>query len=285
MNVGVSALSNPYYSNPADINGIIQENEVNDIKTFQVSFYDSKVMESFKYMPGQFAEISVFGVGECPIGIASSPMEEPLEFTVKKTGMVTTALHNCEEGMTVGVRGPYGNGWPLERLENRDLYILGGGFAFTTLRSLIKYILHRKNRDRFGGLTVIYGARDPGELLYRYELKAWAERNDALVIPTIDRPYPGWTGRVAFPNTIIKEVASNASDAIGVVCGPPIMIRFTIPVLIKLGFAPENIFTSLEMRMKCGIGKCGRCNIGDKYVCKDGPVFSYKELQSMPKEY
>lgn len=274
-------MTNPYLPDLAVIRNIVSENEVNDIKTFQLALKEST--KAFEFTSGQFAELSVFGVGECPIGIASSPLDEVLEFTVKKTGMVSAALHDCWEGMTIGVRGPFGNGWPISNLEDHDIYILGGGFAFTTLRSLIKYILHNGNRKRFGKVTAIYGARDPGELLYKYDLKTWATRNDVEIIPTIDRPYPGWTGRVGFPNQIIKEVATNTSSAFAIICGPPIMIRFTVPVLAELGFPFENILTSLEMRMKCGIGKCGRCNIGDKYVCKDGPVFSYKELQSLPR--
>lgn len=281
----VNKVPNPYLPNLAVIRRVVRENEVNDIKTFELVFKDPEASEGYKYRCGQFGELSLFGVGECPIGIASSPLDEFLEFTVKKVGMVTTALHNCEEGVTVGVRGPYGNGWPMERLEGHDIYILGGGFAFTTLRSLIKYVLHKENRQRFGNLTAIYGAREPGELLYKYDLKVWGERDDMTVIPTIDMPHSNWTGRVGFPNQIIKEVASNTRNSFALICGPPIMIRFTIPVLIELGFPTENILTSLEMRMKCGVGKCGRCNIGDKFVCKDGPVFSYQELQNMPKEY
>ncbi len=278
-------MLNPYIPNLTVIKKITQENDLNDIKTFKLAFNNPSKFRDFKYRCGQFAELSLFGVGECPIGIASSPSDNFLEFTVKKVGMVTTALHNCEEGEIIGVRGPYGNGWPSERLESHDIFILGGGFAFTTLRSLIKYILHEENRAKFSKLCVIYGARDPGELLYKYDLRTWATRDDIQVIPTIDRASNGWVGRVGFPNQIIKEVASDTENSLAIICGPPIMIRFTIPILVKLGFPPKNILTSLEMRMKCGIGTCGRCNIGNKFVCKDGPVFSYKELQNMPKEH
>ena len=278
-------MSNPYLPHLVVIKDIVSENNINDIKTFKLVFKDPEKIKDFKYKPGQFAELSIFGVGECPIGIASSPLDDFLEFTVKKVGMVTTALHNCEDGTVMGVRGPYGNGWPIEKLEGHDIFILGGGFAFTTLRSLIKYILATDNRGKFGKLTAIYGARDPGELLYKKDLKEWAERSDVEVIPAIDRPYPGWTQRVGFPNQIITEVAEDTQNSFAIICGPPIMIKFTIPVLVKLGFPPENILTSLEMRMKCGIGKCGRCNVGSKFVCQDGPVFTYQELESLPKEY
>ncbi|MCW3985266.1 MAG: FAD/NAD(P)-binding protein [Candidatus Bathyarchaeota archaeon] len=279
-------MSNPYIPNLAVIRKITTENEVNDIKTFELVFQDPEAMKKFKYRCGQFAEISVFGAGECPLGIASSPMDEGyIQFTIKKVGVVTTALHNCEEGTVIGVRGPYGNGFPLERMEGRNVVIVGGGFAFTTLRSLTKFILHEVNRDRFRGLTVIYGARNPGELAYKYDLEAWGKRDDINLNVTIDRAVPGWTGLVGFVPAVLKETAPSSENAIAIVCGPPIMIKFTMPVLNELGFPPEEVFLSLEMRMKCGIGKCGRCNIGDKFVCKDGPVFAYKELAMMPKEY
>jgi len=279
-------MSNPYIPNLAVIRRVITENEVNDIKTFELVFQDPEAMKNFKYRCGQFAEISVFGAGECPIGIASSPMDEDyIQFTVKKVGVVTTALHNCEEGTVVGVRGPFGNGFPMEMMEGRNVVIVGGGFAFTTLRSLTKFILHEANRDRFKDVTVIYGARNPGELSYKYDLEAWGKRDDINLNVTIDIAVPGWTGLVGFVPAVTKQVAPSSENAIAVVCGPPIMIKFTLPVLNELGFPPEDIFLSLEMRMKCGIGKCGRCNVGDKFVCKDGPVFAYKELQIMPKEY
>lgn len=279
-------MSNPYIPDLAAIRKIITENEVNDIKTFELVFQDPEAMKNFRYRCGQFAEISVFGAGECPIGIASSPMDEDyIQFTVKKVGVVTTALHNSEEGTVIGVRGPFGNGFPLERMEGRNVVIVGGGFAFTTLRSLTKFILHEANRDRFKDLTVIYGARNPGELSYKYDLEAWGKRDDINLNVTIDRAVPGWTGLVGFVPAVLKEVAPSSENAIIIVCGPPIMIKFTMPVINELGFPPEDVVLSLEMRMKCGIGKCGRCNIGDKFVCKDGPVFTYKELQMMPKEY
>jgi len=279
-------MSNPYVPDLAIITKITIENEVNDIKTFELVFENPEAMENFKYRCGQFAEISVFGAGECPIGIASSPADEDyIQFTVKKVGVVTTALHNCEEGAVIGVRGPYGNGFSLERMEGRDVVIVGGGFAFTTLRSLTGFVLHEANRGKFKDLTVIYGARNPGELIYKYDLETWANRNDVNLNVTIDRAVPGWTGLVGFVPAVLKEAAPNSDNAIAVVCGPPAMIRFTMPVINELGFSPEDVYLSLEMRMKCGIGKCGRCNIGNKFVCKDGPVFSYKELQMMPKEY
>jgi len=210
---------------------------------------------------------------------------EYVQFTVKRTGLVTTALHNREEGATVGIRGPYGNGFPMQMMEGSNVVIVAGGFAFTTLRSLTSYILHPDNRHRFGDLTVIYGARSPGELIYKYDLEAWARRDDIQLHATVDAGDEGWTGLVGYVPTILEQVAPSSQNAVAVVCGPPIMIRFSFPVLDKQGFPPSRILNSLEMRMKCGIGKCGRCNIGDKYVCKDGPVFTFEELQALPQEY
>ncbi len=279
-------MPNPYLPNPAVIQRITDENEARDIKTFQVAFCDEKVGEAFRFTCGQFAELSLWGFGECPIGIASSPMDhEYVQFTVKRTGLVTTALHNREEGSTVGIRGPYGNGFPMQMMEGSNVVIVAGGFAFTTLRSLTNYILHPDNRHRFGDLTVIYGARSPGELIYKYDLEDWARRDDIQLHATVDAGDEGWTGLVGYVPTILEQVAPSSQNAVAVVCGPPIMIRFSIPVLDKQGFPPSRILNSLEMRMKCGIGKCGRCNIGDKYVCKDGPVFTLEELQNLPQEY
>ena len=208
-----------------------------------------------------------------------------MEFTVQKAGVVTSALHEMEEGTRMGLRGPLGNSWPIEFLEGKNIVIVGGGFAFTKLRSLIQYMIHGENRKRFGKITVIYGARNPGLLIYKDELEAWSKRDDINMNVTVDKGDAGWKGREGFVPTVCKEVAPSAENAVTVICGPPIMIRFTLPVFFELGFQNENIITSLEMRMKCGIGKCGRCNVGSKYVCKDGPVFSLAELDKLTKEY
>jgi len=279
-------LSNPYIPKITRIKSIISENRVNDIKTFELEFEDSNDYENFNYIPGQFAELSLLGKGECPIGIASSPTEKgSIKFTVKKMGTVTTSLHNCEIGDIVGVRGPLGNGWPIEDMKGKNIIVIGGGFAFSTLRSLVTYILHEDNRDKYKEITVIYGNRDSGEVLYKDDLENWKKRDDIKVVLTIDRPEEGWTEKVGFVAPIVKEVAPSPENAVCIVCGPPIMIKTTIAVLEELNFKDEQILNSLEMRMKCGIGKCGRCNIGSKYVCVDGPVFSLAQLKKMPNEY
>lgn len=279
-------MTNPYIPHISVLRKIITENAVNDIKTFEVEFEDQEVARGFDYKPGQFGMVSYFGAGECPIGFASSPMDKGiLQFTIKKVGVVTTALHNSLVGEKIGVRGPYGNGWPVEEMEGHDVIIVGAGFAFTTLRSLVKYILHEDNRERFGDLTVIYGARNPGELIYNYDLSEWEKSNEIDLILTVDRGDESWTKREGYVPTILEEVSPSSKNAIALICGPPIVIRLSMPILTKLGFPPDKTCLSLEMRMKCGIGKCGRCNVGNRFVCQDGPVFTMKELQEMPKEY
>jgi sulfhydrogenase subunit gamma (sulfur reductase) len=279
-------VPNVYVPMLTTVKDIISENKVNDIKTLKLIFNKEKDAVNFNYIPGQFAEISLIGKGECPIGIASSPTEEnSIKFTIKKMGTVTTGFHDCEEGDVIGVRGPFGNGWPIEEMKGKNIVVIGGGFAFSTLRSLITYIIDKKHRKDYKKVIIIYGNRDSGEVLYKEDLESWKKRDDIEVILTIDRPEEGWTEKVGFVAPVVKEIAPSPQNAIAVVCGPPIMIKTTIAVLEELKFKDEQILNSLEMRMKCGIGKCGRCNIGNKYVCIDGPVFSLAELKKLPNEY
>jgi len=279
-------MKNPYMPLPVTIDEVVVENDLRDIKTFRLSFDREEDRAGFPYLPGQFAELSLCGTGESPIGIASSPTEEGfLLFSVKRTGAVTRELHASAAGRKMGVRGPLGHPFPWERMEGKDLLIVSGGFAFTTLRSSLVYMLHPSHRERFGRITAVYGARDPGELLYKSSIAEWSGRPDIRFIPTVDREANGWAGKVGLVPNVVKELAPSAANALAIVCGPPIMIKFTIPVLLDLGFSKEDIILSLENRMKCGIGKCGRCNVGPKYVCKDGPVFTYAELDGLPAEY
>ncbi len=279
-------MHNPYIPLLTEIKDIVSENKVNDLKTLELVFKKEEDYKAFTYIPGQFAEISLIGKGECPIGIASSPTEEDsIKFTIKKMGSVTTAFHNCEVGDIVGIRGPCGNGWPIDEMKNKNIVVIGGGFAFSTLRSLIIYMLDNKYRNNYKDITVIYGNRDSGEVLYRNDLDKWKKRNDLNVILTIDQEEKGWKEKVGFVAPVLKDVSPSPENAIAVVCGPPIMIKTTIAVLEELNFKDEQILNSLEMRMKCGIGKCGRCNIGNKFVCIDGPVFSLAELKKLPNEY
>jgi len=279
-------VPNPYIPMLTRVKSIISENEVRDIKTLELEFQKKEEYKAFDYIPGQFAEISIIGKGECPIGIASSPTEEgTIKFTIKKMGTVTSSFHNSDIGDTIGVRGPLGNGWPMEELKGQNIVVIGGGFAFSTLRSLVLYVLDDKHRKDYGDITVIYGNRDSGEVLYRDVLEEWEKRDDINVVLTIDREEESWTRKVGFVAAVVKEVAPSPDNAVAIICGPPIMIRTAVDELVKIGWKDEKILNSLEMRMKCGIGKCGRCNIGEKFVCIDGPVFSLAELKKMPNEY
>ena len=280
-------MENPYLPYPVRIKEIITETEDRNLKTFHFEFIRPEDEEKFAYTPGQFAELSVAGQGEIPIGIASSPTEKgSVMFTVNRVGAVTTYLHNMKPGETMGIRGPLGNWYPWEEMEGKNVVIIGGGFAFTTLRSSIIYMIQPENRSKFKDITVVYGARSPGMLLYREELTQWEQRDDIDMHITVDATEdPDWKYNVGFVPTITEEKITSADNAVALVCGPPIMIKFTQPVLEKLGFPPERIILSLEMRMKCGIGICGRCNIGDQYVCKEGPVFSLAQLKELPPEY
>lgn len=281
-------MQNPYLPYSVRIDEIITETEDNNLKTFKFAFKNSEDENKFAYNPGQFAELSVTGKGEIPIGIASSPTEKGfVKFTVNKVGLVSNYLHSMKEEDIMGIRGPLGNWYPWDMLEDKNVVIIGGGFAFTTLRSSIIYMLAPENRKKFKDIHVIYGARTPGMLLYKDELAAWEMRDDINMHITVDSTDdPEWKYNTGFVPTITEQKAPKSDKhTYAIVCGPPIMIKFTQPVLDKLGYSHDNIIMSLENRMKCGIGMCGRCNIGKDFVCKDGPVFTLAQLNNMPKEY
>ncbi len=279
-------MNNPYIPFPVRIKDALVETEDQNIKTFSLSFVNKEDETNFRYTPGQFAELTVFGKGEAPFGMASSPTQPGgLEFSVSKVGVVTSALHNMEVGEIIGVRGPLGNGYPLETLKDKNIVLIGGGFGFSTLRSLTNFVIDESNRSRFRDITVIYGARRPGFLLYKGDLERWHERSDIRLHLTVDQAENGWKGLVGFVPAITKEIAPSRENAFGLVCGPPAMIKYTLPVLRELGFPDDRILLSLEMKMKCGIGMCGRCNVGSKYVCRDGPVFSYAELKNLTSDH
>ncbi|MGD8563733.1 MAG: FAD/NAD(P)-binding protein [Desulfarculaceae bacterium] len=279
-------MFNPYVPYPVRIKEVRVETEDKSLKSFQLEFLNQEDAQAFDYTPGQFAELSVSGFGEIPIGIASSPTEgDDLLFTVNKVGHVTKKLHNMKAGDIMGVRGPLGNHYPFDKMEGKNVVIVAGGFAVTTLRATVIYMLHPDNRDRFGNITFIYGARTPGMLLYEDEWKDWQKRDDIEALITIDKEAPGWDGLVGFGVNVVENVKPAPENSIALICGPPIMIKFTWPVFEKLGWTKDQVVLSLENRMKCGIGICGRCNVGPEYVCKDGPVFTMDKLDQLPREY
>lgn len=271
----------PYTPKTATIADIRDEaTGKNEVKTFRLEFND---WDGFDFLPGQFVMVSVFGEGEAPFAVASPPAEDDyIEVGVAKTGKVTTALHESETGNDVGVRGPYGNHFPADEWQGKSIVLIGGGIGMAPLRPLLYSVL--ENRAEYEGLDVIYGARTSKDLCYKEELLELENNEDADIHLSIDEEEEGWDRFVGFVPDNLLEVEPSAENSIAVTCGPPIMIKYVIENLSQLGFKDESIFTTLEMRMKCGVGKCGRCNIGSVYVCEDGPVFSQKELKKMQGE-
>jgi NAD(P)H-flavin reductase len=275
---------NIYKPHLATIDAIVDE--THDIRTFRLVFQDEAVRESFAFRAGQFAEYSAFGAGESTFCIASSPTRKGhIECCFRAVGRVTEALRRLEVGDTVGVRGPYGNSFPIEEFFGRNLVFVAGGIALPPLRTLIWNCLDW--REKFGDITIVYGARTEADLVYKRELAEWQERGDVRLVKTVDPGGngPAWDGQVGFVPSVLETAAPSAQNTIALVCGPPIMIKFTLPVLERLGFADDAIYTTLENRMKCGLGKCGRCNVGNVYVCKDGPVFTARQVKGMPQEF
>ena len=260
--------------------------EAPDVRTFMLKFINEEDEKDFSFKAGQFGEYSVYGVGESTFCIASSPTRKGyIECTFRQTGKVTNALAGCEEGSIIGFRGPYGNTFPVDEWKGKNLLFIAGGIALPPMRCVIWNALDL--RENFKNVTIIYGARSVKDLVYKHELDEWKDRKDVKLITTVDPggETPDWTGEIGFVPTIVEKNAPSSDNTIAIVCGPPVMIKYTFPVLTRLGFGDKNIFTTLENRMKCGFGKCGRCNVGKVYVCKDGPVFTLAQLKELPDEY
>ena len=277
------AQGNVYLPHIAVIEEIIDETP--GVRTFHLNFKDKKLQEEFTFDSGQFGEYSVLGVGEATFCISSSPTRrDHLELAAQRVGLVTNALHRLSVGAEIGFRGPYGNSFPLDYLQGKNLVFISGGIGLAPLRSLIWNVID--NRDKYKNVDIIYGARSPTDLCFKYDLDAWDKDKAVNMVTTVDKGDETWTGREGFVPQVLYQVAPSPDNAVAIVCGPPIMIRFTFPVLEKLGFTPEQMLTTLEKRMKCGVGKCGRCNIGNLYVCRDGPVFTYTQIKDfISKEY
>jgi len=260
--------------------------ETVDTRTLRLEFKDPDVAEKFQFSAGQFGEYSVFGEGESTFCIASPPTRKGyIECSFKASGKVTKALRRLSVGDTLGFRGPYGNNFPLDKMKGHSIVFIAGGIGLAPVRSVIWNVLDL--RDQFKDATIIYGARTVADLVYKRELEEWKKRSDINLCLTVDPggETPEWTGLVARIPTAVEQAVTSAEDTFAVICGPPIMIKFTLPVLSKLGFPGDRIYTTLENRMKCGLGKCGRCNIGPTYVCKDGPVFTAAQIRELPQEF
>jgi len=260
--------------------------EAPDVRTLRLEFAHDQTRRDFfaAYRVGQFGIYGVPGAGESVFCVASPPTrQEYIECTFRRVGRVTSALADREVGQTITFRGPYGTHFPIDSWRGRNLLFIAGGIALPPLRSVIWNILDR--RSEFGRVAIVYGARTVADLVYKHELADWASRGDVQLVTTVDPggQTPDWTGRIGFVPTVLKEAAPSSDNCVALVCGPPVMIKFSLPVLTELGFTPDNIYTTLENRMKCGVGKCGRCNVGSLYVCKDGPVFTVRQVMAMPQ--
>ncbi|MGK0466090.1 FAD/NAD(P)-binding protein [Clostridium sp.] len=272
---------NPLMPEIVVIDGMREDTE--DVTTFRVIKPGGG--KAFEHMPGQCAMISAPPFGEAIFSITSSPTQKDyMEFSVKRCGAVTEYLHSLEIGCEIGIRGPYGNNFPVEdELKGKDLLFIGGGIGLAPIRSVINYVMD--NRENYGKVDILYGSRTPGDLVFQEDIfENWPSKPNTDVHLTVDRPASGWEGHVGFVPTYVKEIGFN-TNKVALLCGPPIMIKYTLQTLMEMGFKKEQVYTTLELRMKCGVGKCGRCNIGDKYVCKDGPVFRCDEIDELPDEY
>ncbi|WP_428569659.1 FAD/NAD(P)-binding protein [Pseudodesulfovibrio sp.] len=281
LELDMADARNPYVPAMGTIIEIIRETP--NIKTLRIVLDDERAMKDFTFHPGQVGQLSVFGTGESTFVINSSPTRmDYLQFSIMRTGEVTEKLHTLSVGDQVGVRAPLGNWFPYEDLKGRDIVFVGGGIGMAPLRTLLVYMLD--NRADYGNISLLYGARSPQDMAFSYELPDWLGREDLDTVLTIDNPAEGWEHKVGLIPNVLLEMNPSPENCVAVTCGPPIMIKFTLQALAKLGFGDDQILTTLEKRMKCGVGLCGRCNIGGKYVCQDGPVFSYAELKELPNE-
>jgi NAD(P)H-flavin reductase len=274
-----SDKSSIYIPEPATINKIQQISPTE--KLFDVVFDNEKNQNNFNFKPGQFVELTVFGLGEAPFSICSNPENKDFfQLCIRDTGNVSGALHRMKEGSKIGIRGPYGNGYfPYEEMRNNNIILIAGGLGLAPLMSLIKYILH--HREDYKEIKVIYGAVNPENILFKDDIKYFCSRNDISVCLTVDNPDNEWTGEVGVCTKLIPQVNFPVENTCAVVCGPPVMYKFVIIELEKKNYSPEKVFLSLERRMECGVGKCNQCHIGDKLVCVDGPVFSLWEIKNL----
>jgi len=249
--------------------------ETANIKTFTL-----KLNSPFSFRTGQFIEMTVPGLGEAPFTPSSDPgVSSAIDVTIMKVGTVTNKLHTLSGGEIVGIRGPYGAGYPLDKFKGKDILIVGGGVGLAPLRSLLFALF--SDMDNYNKVVLRYGARTPADIIYKDALSEWGKKEKVDVLTTVDIGSPEWQGNVGLVTTILDNLPVDLNKAVAIVCGPPIMMKFVNLKLLDLGFKPENIYLSMEKSMSCGLGKCGHCRIGKYYACKDGPVFTYEQLKNI----
>jgi len=246
-------------------------------KRFEIALPENKILG---HLPGQFVEVSIFGFGEAPISICSSPTNKPnFELTVRRTGRLTDKMHLLAEGSRIGIRGPFGNGFCVESLKGKDMLFVCGGIGLAPLKSLIDYTI--ANRKEFGRIIILYGTKNPSEILFKNEISLWQKMKEVTFHMTVDRPDDTWKGNVGVITTLIPPLELDVQNTIATIVGPPVMYKFVILALKGKRIPDENIYLSLERRMKCGVGKCGHCQINNTYVCQDGPVYHYPFVKQL----
>ncbi len=277
-------MTNIYVPYLMRVEDVIEETP--DTRTFSLVFQDEALREAFEFRVGQFALYSAFGAGESTFCIANPATRKGyVETTFRRVGRVTSALADLNVGDIVGFRGPYGNWFPMEQFHGKHILFIAGGIGLPPVRSVVWECLD--TRERYGDLTILYGARSVRDLVYKREIAHWEERPDVRLVKTVDPggETPEWDGKVGFVPTVLKDLAPKPDNAVAIICGPPIMIKYSLQALEELGWSGEQVYTTLENKMKCGLGKCGRCNIGDLYICKEGPVFTAAEVKRMYPDF
>jgi len=280
MTMAAAAKIDPMLPQPYCVREVVKET----VDTFTPTLEPSNGTGSDRFQPGQFSMLWVFGVGELPISISGHPAQhDRLVYTVRSVGQATHALVSREVGDGVGVRGPFGTGWPVDLAQGRDVLVIAGGIGLAPLRPVIYEVLH--NREKYGRLVILYGARSPRDLLYRKELAAWARHRDTQVLVTVDYGGLSWRGHVGVVTTLFKYARLQPARSVAMACGPEIMMRFVARDLETHGLARENIYLSMERNMKCAVGFCGHCQYGPHFICKDGPIFSYDRMRPLLEKY
>jgi NAD(P)H-flavin reductase len=258
------------------------KHEIEDVNTYYLSFENKDWESKFKIKSGQFIMCTIFGSGEFAVSLPPSPENDRFHISVRNAGKVTGALHELQVGDKVGIRGPFGNGFPFEEIKGKNIIYVAGGIGLIPLRSSIVHVL--QNRDHFGRIILLYGARSPGDLMYQYNIEEWQKIKGFETFISIDSPVPGWKGEVGFVNTLIEKANIPVEDTVAFVCGPPVMFNSVINELLSRGIREEHIISTLERHMKCGIGKCQHCAIGRTLVCTDGPVYTYKQIKTLGEQ-